>query len=149
MPWYIHKPTKQDWHGDPAECPWPVAECLTWPKLEKPPAEVRAVPPHYRVIEGDNVRVATPAERAGIDAQIAAEQAAEQAAARNAALDQAAAICGTIDTSTDPMGLLLLAIVEELVDEIRALKLNNPKPSRTLPELAAATAARLKRNKSA
>lgn len=45
--------------------------------------------------------------------------------------------------SSDPQTKLLLAVILELVDEIRAIKAGTPLPSRTVPQLFEAVAARI------
>lgn len=128
---YIHKPTKQDWHGDPSEVPWPLAECLSWPKLEKPPADVLADPPHYLVIDGDGVRVATAEERAAIDAAIAPEQAAQAAAELAERRAAAKALLKKLD---EPTQIALRALIELFVQEINRLRTN---PTTTYPAYTA------------
>lgn len=73
------------------------------------PAAVYDVEPRYRVIDGNDVRVATPQERVAIDTDIAKLESAAKIDRRNASLESAAVLVETIDETDDPT---LLAIRE-------------------------------------
>jgi hypothetical protein len=67
---YIHKISKEHFSGDPSECPWPLLECICYNKSETPPQEVLDVPTIYRIIDGNNIRVATIEEQNNINLEL-------------------------------------------------------------------------------
>jgi hypothetical protein len=83
------------------------------------PADVLAVPPWYRVIEGDNVRVAAPAERVTIDAQIAAD--ATTAAAAQVAYSKVQAKTDTV-MGMQPTHIVERAILSLLIEQLNVLR---------------------------
>ena len=108
------------------------ASVLVYHKLEIP-ADVLAAPPWYRVIDRDDVRVATPAERVAIDAKLAADATAAAAAQIVASKTQAKTETAS---GMQPTHIVERAILALLIEQLNVLRVK--------AGLAAITAAQAK-----
>ena len=126
----VDRITKQIETRDTVEALANEARWLVYHK-RTPPPEVYACPQQYRVIDGDDVRVATAAERVQIDADIAADQAAVAAAALAERRATAKKLLASLDDATV---IALRAVVSYLVKRQNETR---TKPGQAYPALTA------------